>query len=49
MPEEYPSIQFSDFYRYYIGDHVAYRYEIMSSINKGAFGEVLKVFDHKNR
>lgn len=37
----------SDFYHYEIGDHIAYRYEIVHSINKGAFGEVLKVFDHK--
>ena len=30
-----------------MGDHIAYRYEIVSSINQGSFGEVLKVWDHK--
>lgn len=29
------------------GDHIAYRYEILSEIGKGAFGNVLKVYDHK--
>ena len=29
-------------------DHVAYRYEILKVLGKGAFGLVLKVFDHKN-
>uniref|UniRef100_UPI00358E157B dual specificity tyrosine-phosphorylation-regulated kinase 2-like n=1 Tax=Myxine glutinosa TaxID=7769 RepID=UPI00358E157B len=28
-------------------DHVAYRYEILKVIGKGSFGQVLKVFDHK--
>lgn len=36
-------------YLYEIHDHIAYRYEILSTIGKGAFGKVLKVFDHKKR
>lgn len=30
-----------------IGDHVAYRYEVLSKIGTGAFGTVLKCYDHK--
>jgi dual specificity tyrosine-phosphorylation-regulated kinase 2/3/4 len=34
-------------YRAIIGDHIAYRFEIKSILGKGAFGQVLKCFDHK--
>eukprot|EP00210_Caulerpa_lentillifera_P004756 g4540.t1 len=30
-------------------DHIAFRYEIHSSMGKGSFGQVLKCFDHKTR
>lgn len=29
-------------------DHIAYRYEMHKVIGKGSFGQVLKVYDHKN-
>lgn len=31
------------------GEHLAYRYEIIESLGKGAFGEVLKCYDHKEK
>jgi dual specificity tyrosine-phosphorylation-regulated kinase 2/3/4 len=30
-------------------DHIAYRYEICTSFGRGAFGQVLKCYDHKTR
>lgn len=30
------------------GDHIAYRYEILSVLGKGSFGKVLKCVDHKS-
>jgi serine/threonine protein kinase len=32
--------------KFQIGDSIAYRYEIISILGKGAFGEVVKVKDH---
>jgi dual specificity tyrosine-phosphorylation-regulated kinase 2/3/4 len=32
-----------------MNDHIAYRYEILALIGKGSYGQVLKVFDHKNK
>lgn len=36
-------------YRSSVGDHIAYRYEIRAVLGKGAFGQVIKVFDHKTK
>ncbi|OMJ92589.1 hypothetical protein SteCoe_4599 [Stentor coeruleus] len=37
-----------NYYKGFIGDSLAYRYEILETLGKGAFGEVFKCFDHKN-
>ena len=34
-------------YKSHIGDHIAYRYEIKDIFGKGAFGQVIKAYDHK--
>ena len=34
-------------YKISIGDHIAYRYEIKALFGKGAFGQVIRVYDHK--
>jgi len=36
-------------YKIIVGDHIAYRYEIREVFGKGAFGQVLKCFDHKTK
>ena len=36
-------------YRAIVGDHVAYRYEIRAVLGKGAFGQVMRCFDHKTK
>lgn len=37
------------YYRFQEGDQIAYRYENVEVIGKGAFGNVLKCFDHKTK
>lgn len=36
-------------YKVIIGDHLAYRYEIITTLGSGSFGKVVKVFDHKEK
>ena len=34
-------------YRWKIGDHLAYRFELVKYLGGGTYGEVLKAIDHK--
>lgn len=36
-------------YRILIKDHIAFRYEIIGLIGKGSFGQVIEVYDHKEK
>lgn len=36
-------------YNVVIGDHIAYRFEIVEFLGKGSFGQALKCFDHKRK
>eukprot|EP00359_Climacostomum_virens_P010302 CAMPEP_0204917478 /NCGR_PEP_ID=MMETSP1397-20131031/15079_1 /ASSEMBLY_ACC=CAM_ASM_000891 /TAXON_ID=49980 /ORGANISM="Climacostomum Climacostomum virens, Strain Stock W-24" /LENGTH=490 /DNA_ID=CAMNT_0052090323 /DNA_START=135 /DNA_END=1607 /DNA_ORIENTATION=+ len=36
-------------YKIIVGDHVAFRYEVLNIIGSGSFGTVVKCFDHKSK
>ncbi|OQV21847.1 Dual specificity tyrosine-phosphorylation-regulated kinase 2 [Hypsibius exemplaris] len=36
-----------DFYKFTAHDHIDYRYEMLKVLGTGAFGQVIKAFDHK--
>jgi len=36
-------------YKVIQGDHIAYRYEVIKELDRGAFGQVLKCIDHKSK
>jgi dual specificity tyrosine-phosphorylation-regulated kinase 2/3/4 len=45
-----PGFDHSDHsYRTQIGDHLAYRFEVLGTFGAGAFGRVVRAFDHKTR
>lgn len=37
------------YYRIQKGDHIAYRFQLIEVIGKGAFGQVIKCLDHKHK
>ena len=36
-------------YKVVIGDHISYRYEILKILGQGSFGQVLRVYDHRDK
>ncbi|OHS94968.1 Dual specificity tyrosine-phosphorylation-regulated kinase 4 [Tritrichomonas foetus] len=36
-------------YKVSVGDHLAYRFEVLNTFGSGAFGQVVRAFDHKNQ
>lgn len=34
-------------YKFVVGDHIAYRFEVLQILGKGSFGQVFKCYDHK--
>lgn len=37
------------YYKVVVGDHLNYRYEMLSPLDRGAFGQVVRCFDHLNK
>jgi dual specificity tyrosine-phosphorylation-regulated kinase 2/3/4 len=37
------------YYKIQKGDHIAYRFQLIEIIGKGAFGQVIKCLDHKHK
>ena len=40
---------FEGYYRVEIGDHLAYRYEVMKIVGKGSFAQVVQCRDHSDK
>ena len=32
-----------------MGDHIAYRFEVLKELDRGAFGQVVRCIDHKTK
>lgn len=37
------------YYRVVIGDHIAFRFEILAALGSGSFGQVVRAYDHKRQ
>lgn len=36
-------------YKVIVGDHIAFRYEVLKELDRGAFGQVVRCIDHKTK
>ena len=41
--------RYGGLYKVIVGDHIAYRYEVLKELDKGAFGQVIRCLDHKTK
>lgn len=41
--------RYGGLYKLIVGDHIAFRYEVLKELDKGAFGQVVRCLDHKTK
>lgn len=48
-PKEIEAPQETDFFHFVPNDHIQYRYQQLKELGRGAFGSVIRCFDHKKK